>query len=391
MKVNKVMFVVCGNAGTSYWRFQNFHLAGYRTGKMFSHTLFWDKNEVEMAPWQHMLSDNRHLHQITGLLYGAAREADAIVFQRVETEFALTAFYAMRDQFPDKPILSEIDDDITDVASYNLAAECLKPGSPMRTFALAQFRNSDGIIVSTPYLKEIYQEYCPHIYVVPNSIDTQKWDAAPRKNKKGIRFGWIGGATHDEDLRILESVIPRVLDKVPDGKFVFVSSRSPEFLQNVRGVEVVNKWSPILKYQSHLAAQDFDIGLAPLRDNKFNRAKSNLRWLEYSALGIPSVCSNVGHFAQTIKHGVDGMLANEPDQFADHIIALAKDSNMRKAIGKAAHARIASDFNVDKTVEIYSAAIDDVLTRTPLAAPSMMTGVDMDTPSLPMTMEVLPG
>src|SRR6185503_13274501 len=230
--------------------------------------------------------------------------------------------------------------------------------------------------------KDVYSEFNEHIYVVPNSIDVQKWDNAPKKKKTGIRIGWIGSGSHSKDLELLDKVFPAILEKNNDVSFVIASyfqedlSALPEFLKNRKGVKIDNRWTPILKYPARLAGLDFDIGLAPLVDNKFNRGKSNLRWLEYSALGIPSVCSDVGHFAETVKDGFDGFLARTPEQFISHIQTLISDSKLRKRIGRAAHARVAKDFNVDKNIDIYIDAIEDCLTRTPISAPSMLNGID---------------
>lgn len=384
-----ILFVVGSNSGTSFWRGYNFWEAAYRTRKCGFHCLGWEKEQNEMAPWQIDIADANHQPGLFGRMFAAGQQADVIVFQRIETRHALAAFYAMKDQFPDKPILSEIDDDIFDVAPYNPASWCLKPGSDLTSFAVDQFKNSDGMIVSTPYLKEVYSEFNDHIYVVPNSIDLKRWDAAPRKKKGGIRVGWIGSGSHSEDLKILETVIDPILQRNKDVKFVFASyfgqdkERVPEFLKNRRRVEIVSKWSPILKYPAYVASLGLDIGLTPLIDNKFNRGKSNLRWLEYSALGIPSVCSNVDHFTRTIRHGVDGYLANHPADFINCVDAMVKDQKLRKRIGKAAYARVCTDFNVDKTIDLYVNAANDCLSRQVVAAPSLMTGVD-EIKALPM-------
>lgn len=371
-----------GNSGTAYWRGFNWWTAAHRTGKCGFHVLGWEKDCNTMAPWQIDIADASAQPFLFGKMFAAGQNADAIVFQRVETRHALAAFYAMKDQFPNKPILSEIDDDIFDVAPYNPASECLKPGSHLTQLAVDQFRNSDGIIVSTPYLKEVYSELNQNIYVVPNSIDIQKWDKAPRKKKAGIRIGWIGSGSHSKDIEILDKVIDPICSRNRDVKFVFCSyfqdelQALPSFLKGRKNVQIVNKWVPILKYPAHMAAQDFDIGLAPLVDNKFNRGKSNLRWLEYSALGIPCVASEVQHFAETISAGKDGFLARTPDHFIAHIQELISNSKLRKTMGRAAHARMQKDFNIDRNIDIYIDAIEDCLSRAPVAAPSMMTGVD---------------
>lgn len=377
-----ILFVMTGNSGTAYWRGYNWWVAAHRTRKAGFHVLGWQKEINNGHPWQWDIADTSNQPFLFGKMFAAGQEADAIVFQRVETRHALAAFYAMKDQFPNKPILSEIDDDIFDVAPYNPASADLKPGSHLTQFAIDQFRNSDGLIVSTPYLKDVYSEFNQNIYVASNSIDVQKWDSVPRKKKAGLRIGWVGSGSHSKDLELLDKVFDQVIENNRDTQFVIASyfqeelEALPKFLKNRKGVKIVNKWVPILKYPAHVAAQDFDIGLAPLVDNKFNRGKSNLRWLEYSALGIPCVASNVEHFSKTINHGVDGLLASSPDEFIKHIQILISDSKLRKTMGRAAHARIQKDFNVDKNVSIYIDAIEDCLSRPVIQAPSMVTGVD---------------
>ncbi len=380
--MRNVLCVQGGNSGTAYWRMFNWWVAAQRTRKAGWHVLGWEKEQNNCHPWQFDIADPANHPFLFGRLFTAGLEADAIVFQRCETKHALSAFYAMKDQFPSKPILSEIDDDIFDVAPYNPAASSLKPGSHLTQIAIDQFRNSDGLIVSTPYLKEVYAEFNEHIYVVPNSIDVQKWDSAKRKKKPGVRVGWVGSGSHSEDLELLDKVIDDVRAAQPEVTFVICSyfqeemAALPAFLRDRAGVEIVNKWVPILKYPGHVAAQDFDIGLAPLRDNKFNRAKSNLRWLEYSALGIPCVASSVGHFKETLRDGRDALLATTPADFTRGILALVEDSKKRSRIGRAAHARVAEDFNVDKNLDLYLAAVEDCLKRPAIAAPSLLTGVD---------------
>jgi hypothetical protein len=50
---------------------------------------------------------------------------------------------------------------------------------------------------------------------------------------------------------------------------------------------------PIERYPETLASLALDVAVAPLQDNPFNRAKSNLKLLEYGWLGIPVVASDL--------------------------------------------------------------------------------------------------
>lgn len=390
MRLKKVLMIACNNSGTSYYRQYCWWVAAHRMQKGYFHVLGWEKNQNGGMPWQHQIADSEHSYMLLNMLSAAAAEADVIISQRVETRAALQALFAIKDTFPHKPLLAECDDDVTDITPYNQASEFFGPGSELNDLALSQFKNSDGMIVSTPYLKDVYSEYNPNIYVLQNSIDLDLWSKVQRKKRGGIRIGWSGGTAHSEDLKLLETVIPAITEKNPEVKFVFVSNDFPEFLGKLNNVELIKGWSPILKYPTYLAKQDFDIGIAPLRDNKFNRAKSNLRWLEYSALGIPTVASKVGHFKETIRDGVDGLLAETPEDFIKHLQALISDKKLRKQIGTNAYFRIEKDFNIDHNVDIMVNAVEDALTKPVISAPSFLTGVDdMRADLEPLTVEGL--
>jgi len=55
---------------------------------------------------------------------------------------------------------------------------------------------------------------------------------------------------------------------------------------------------------------NFDVALAPLEDNPFNRCKSELKLIEAGVMGKAIIASNVGPYADVIEHGVDGFLVN---------------------------------------------------------------------------------
>lgn len=358
-----ILYIPTTNSGITYFRMYNFAVSMHRTGAANAHVLWWQKALQEWHPWQWECNQLVTRYTITGELDAWGQKADVIVCQMVHTPAALELIRALKDRFPDKPILAEIDDNMRSLPGYNEAEKFFQPGSKFREIALAQFREADGMIVSTPYLRdEIYADINPHIYVVPNSVDFQVWDKVKPKAKGGIRIIYTAGGNHDEDLKLLETVIPGVVSRHPEVKFVFFHY-APESIRNLPGVEVLSKWARIDKYPQAIAALGGDIGIAPLVDNSFNRAKSNLRWLDYSALKLPTVASRVGHFAETIKDGYDGFLADNPQHFEACLEVLIKDKVTRKAMGLRAYQRAYEDFNVDKTVRNYVGFLQEVLDR----------------------------
>lgn len=358
-----VLMIPCTNSGVTYFRMFNFAQAAHRTGAADMHVLWWQKELSEWHPWQWECNQLVTRYTITGELDAWGQKADVIICQMVHTPAALELIRALKDRFPDKPILAEIDDNMRSLPGYNEAEKFFQPGSKFRDIALAQFREADAMIVSTPYLRdEIYADLNPNIYVVPNSVDFNVWDKVKPRSRNGIRIIYTAGGNHDEDLKLLENVIPGVVSRHPEAKFVFFHY-APESIRNLPGVEILGKWARIDKYPKAIAELGGDIGIAPLVDNSFNRAKSNLRWLDYSALKIPTVASRVGHFAETIKDGYDGFLADDPKHFEACLEILIKDKVTRKGMGLRAYDRVRAEFNVDSTVKGYVDILKEILER----------------------------
>lgn len=323
---------------------------------------WWDKSLVETHPWEVEIEDPAYKHRIKAELEDHSKKADVLVSQMAHTPAALYELVKMKVE-KNIPLVTEIDDNIINTAHYNPAHAVYGQGSIFRKLALDQFRMSDAMIVSTPYLAEVYSEFCRNIYVVPNSLDFRVWDNLKHKRNDGlIRIGWAGGASHDEDLKIIEPVVHAILAKHPTVEFCFVHG-IPAFLRNIPRVKAINDFTRIDRYPQFLASRGFDIGIAPLVDNAFNRGKSNLRWLEYSGLKIPTVASNVGHFAETLTQAEDAMLCSTYQDWMDSLSFLISDENARRKLGKAANQKARKDFNVDRNIQLYRAALEEIKDR----------------------------
>ncbi len=74
----------------------------------------------------------------------------------------------------------------------------------------------------------------------------------------------------------------------------------------------------------------------PLADNIFNHCKSSIKYLEYSALGIPGVFSRITPYAGLITNSVNGFVASDIHEWQQAIIRLIEDVQLRVEIGAAA-------------------------------------------------------
>jgi len=359
-KTLRVAFICTTVSGVSYYRMGCFAWAMRKWPRVQTHLWPYSSQETVQNPWQVDMLDD--LPRIPVKSIGQAltvrqyvdwlcRTSDVVVWQALDFRHSLELFEDMR-QRHQKPFLMEIDDYVADVPVTNEAHSGYRPGSIRYQVATAQMRGSDGIIVSTPYLAERYREFNDRIYVIPNSIDLKAWKAPKPKKSDRIRIGWIGSGAHSADLEMVAPVIEEVTRKHPKAWFYCIHG-VPEIYKDMPKVYWTHKWATINLYPRAMASYRFDIGIAPLVDNNFNRGKSNLRWLEYSALKIPTVASPLPDFKRVIQSGVNGYLANSLDEWKDSLCALIEDEDHRRRMGLEAYKTVKRDFSVSKTARTY--------------------------------------
>jgi glycosyltransferase involved in cell wall biosynthesis len=92
------------------------------------------------------------------------------------------------------------------------------------------------------------------------------------------------------------------------------------------------------------AMANYDIALAPAGESNFYRAKSDLRWLEASALGQATI-AHPGVYPE-IEHGVTGFHAATPAELRECLELLASDPELRRRVGAAAKAHVTEHRNV---------------------------------------------
>ena len=215
-----------------------------------------------------------------------------------------------------------MDDLLTDLPAGNPYAKTIYPDIAER-IARAVAR-CDRLVVSTQELADAYGRGTD-VRVIPNAIDAEAWGALRNDLRDGPRprVGWAGGRQHHDDLLLLEQVVAATAGEVD---WVFLGMCPPSLRRHAAEYHTIVS---VADYPAKLASLGLDIAVAPLQDNAFNRAKSDLKILEYGALGIPVIASPVGPY-----HGTPVLLAADRDGWIDALRALVRDPDARGARGR---------------------------------------------------------
>jgi glycosyltransferase involved in cell wall biosynthesis len=221
----------------------------------------------------------------------------------------------------------EMDDDIWTVHSSNEMALGYRDPVLQRRFE-DNIRVADAVTVTSNHLAEIVSKFNPNVYVIPNCIDFALLSYQKPATER-LTVGWAGGSSHKQDFEAVKSGLRSFLKRNPDIDMHFIGQSYAEEVG--RPDARFTGWS--VNLVEYLQNIDFTIGLAPLAFHRFNRSKSDLKFLEYSALGIPVVASDFGPYAESVIHGVTGFLVSRPHEWSQYLRDLVNDEAMRTEIG----------------------------------------------------------
>lgn len=360
-------------SGVMYYRMAAWakELRKYRNVEVAQYGFQYDINARH--PWQlEMMSVPDIRDRIECLL----RACDVAVWQPVHYDHTLDFFNECFQRYG-KYTIVETDDNYVDVPPWNEAQSSFRPGSRPRALGLRTLQMADAVTVTTPHLRDTNIKFNQNIHVVENSIDFAGdkkfvgWDKVSVRKHRGIRIGWIGGRSHHEDLLLVAPALKETLERYPEVTLCLVNSAFEESckalgvnypFRGLDNVRILDRSVPINRYAAFAASFGFDIGIAPLVDCNFNRSKSNLRWLEYSALKIPTVATDISHFRQTIKDGEDGFLIKDNDlqEWVTRLGLLIRDQGLREDVGRNAYKRVKKDFNIKRNAPNYLRLLKDL-------------------------------
>jgi glycosyltransferase involved in cell wall biosynthesis len=221
---------------------------------------------------------------------------------------------------------------------------------------------SDMVTVTQPKLAEAYAEHNPNVVCLPNCIDLELWRKLPMKRRDDVRLYWSGGSSHYQDWLILHDVLPIIFNRYKQVKLVIMGTVFKGTIKSLdkRRIEC-NSWVHTQAYPYKSAIMDADISIIPLEENKFNVGKSNIKWVEQSALEVPSVCSAITPYVDA-NNGVNGVFVkNTVDDWVDGISALVEDSILRAKLAAEARKTVEMHYSIDsqkfKWVQAYESLL----------------------------------
>lgn len=204
---------------------------------------------------------------------------------------------------------------------------------------------ADLITVSTEAIKNsLTKELNPEaeIHVIPNACDYNLFHpaAAPNNTKTVL---WRGGDTHASDVEFYKDAILKCFDAFPDYKWVFYGHKFKWLIEHAlaKGDGSHKRISTydflgVLEYFTNLMQTRPEIMIVPLESNDFNRAKSNISWIEGTMAGATIMAKALPEFVNS--HGC--AVFDTHEEFIETFSTLVKSRKIREELYQESIANI---------------------------------------------------
>ena len=191
-------------------------------------------------------------------------------------------------------------------------------------------------VVTTPsgVIASYLSRFNRNVWVVPNTVPAYVLDIPrPDVTENGLWLGWQGALNRSADWKTAAAGVAKFLSRHEDWGIGIIGEAAID--DNGTDRHWVKPWTSDRKaYYASVAA--FTIGLGPLRDTLFNRAKSSLRAVEYAALGVVPVLPDLDPYRHVIKSGRNGYLVRDFQTHRRVLTEIAANLEWLDAMGKQA-------------------------------------------------------
>lgn len=198
-------------------------------------------------------------------------------------------------------------------------------------------RGAEVVIAATEPLRDYVARFTPRAIQLDSFYDfglvAPQLDPAPQRPT--VRGGFAASQHRGDDLKL---ILPAVLDALAlhrDLEFEVVGAEVPGLPDGtrIRSFPYQDSYTAYTRFQR---SRQWDFGLAPLGPAASNLYKTDNKYREYAALGIPGIYQDAAPYAR-VEDGVTGLLAGGPRTWREAIEMLYQDRELRLAIRE--HAR----------------------------------------------------
>ena len=348
----KVLFLVpypVGEAASQRFRFEQYFNLLKKNNIDFTVSPFLDKEA-----WKILYLKGHFFQKLAGIFRGKMRRLKDLLRMR-----GYDYIFVHREVFPvgppvfefiitkvlGKKVIYDFDDAIwiPNHSDHNRFMYFLKRFGNVTTLIKWAYKVSCG----NEYLADYSRKYNANVVYNPTTIDTENYHNRVKEQESGtFVIGWTGSHS---TLQYLNDLVPVFKNLETEYKFQLhvISDRSPDFQLNSL---VWKKWKKETEIEDLI---QFNVGLMPLRADKWSEGKCGFKALQYMALGIPAIVSPVGVNSRIVDHGVNGYICSSPEEWENTLALLISDRHHLREISTATRKKIEDHYSVKANAQNF--------------------------------------
>lgn len=219
--------------------------------------------------------------------------------------------------------------------------------------------NSFSIFDALTIISEPDSEAIPHrkngeINIVPNGVDFDYFKPLEREKKYDIVF--CGNMQYqpnvDASKFLVNEVMPYVWKVIPDAKLLLAGATPVREVKKLASDNVIVSGTVDDIRECYASAKTF---VAPMRIGSGLQNKL----LEAMAMQIPCVTSSIANHALGAEAGKEVLVADKPEDIADHIIDLLQQDQVRNEMAKNGYEFVKKNYCWEK----FGQQLNDILYR----------------------------
>lgn len=278
----------------------------------------------------------RNYDVVVGPIYRTVpQHTDVLILHRVAMDFATKAVIALA-RSQGALILYDVDDLLFESNGHLANADLY------RESMLA----CDAVLVSSEFLAQKAKQFHPHVHVMRNHVRDDLFEMGrmlsrpPTVADRFVTFAYLSGSRyHDDDLALIVPSLVRLLERNPRVRLLLMGKLNvPEELLRFKDQLDVREFLPYEAFLKTFA--EIDVNLVPLRiGDAFSQARSELKYIEAAAFGVPTIASATQTFAAIIDNGANGFLIDAAS-WTDLLEDLSRDDERRRRVGNEARSLV---------------------------------------------------
>jgi len=285
------------------------------------------------------------------------------------------------------PVIYAIDDDFESLDPETpLGRHYMQMGGWKRLLKMCALANQ--VWAFSEALKDKIEPFQPNIVIPPAiaSLEIIEWlkeESVVQSGRADRTIGYAASLLHSTDVDAVAPILKRLLAEFEDLHLELVGVCCEALVGHDR-VRHFPALPNIEEYYRFVLSRRWTVGIAPLLRSPSNDAKTDNKYREYAALGVPAVYSDAPPYWRSLIDGYNGIVANSGEDWYAALKRLLVDQPYANRLATNAMNDVKSRYGIDIVSRRYfdymeSAAAQPVKVLV-IAAPIATTAIDITLP-----------